>query len=117
MATADEGRAAHVKLTAVGGLSFAGDLEITVIDGIRTSETVTADVDGQVQGRATADDWTLVLVPWVVGTGVFGVVAVCADPVSGVIWGVAFLLIAIIAMRDETFSKLVARAARYLRGE
>jgi hypothetical protein len=29
MATADEGGTAHVKLTAAGGLSFAGDLEIT----------------------------------------------------------------------------------------
>ncbi len=67
--------------------------------------------------RATTDDYTLVLVPWGVGTGVFGVVAVRTDAVHGAIWGVALFLITIIAMRDDEFSKFVARAARFLRGE
>jgi hypothetical protein len=56
-------------------------------------------------------------VPLAVGNTVFCALVVFADPATGAFWGLAAFCITILAMRDEDFSKLVALAARYLRGE
>lgn len=106
---------------------YAHDVSLSAdVATVATVDASTIRADGRVQPApearqpsdlATADDYGLVLFPWHIGIGVFAVVAECTDPATGAVCGSACFLIAIRAMPDERFSRLVARAARFLRGQ
>jgi hypothetical protein len=79
----------------------------TVIEGSGKTE--------KPERTATGDDYSLVWFPIGTGFSVYAVLATVTDPATGAVWAVAAVLVAIIAMRNEDFAKMVARFADFLK--